>query len=367
MSDHHASRRARLADLVARQNLGAIAVVPGVNFVYLTGLHFHLMERPTLMFVGRDGAISAIMPELERQKWSETFPDAQTFYWQDKDGYDAAFAAARQALGAVEVGVEGMRMRIFEGEALARHFGADAVRNAEAMLVPLRLSKDAAEIAALSEAIRVSETALAETLAEVRPGQTERAIAALLKARMLAGGADGFAFDPLVLAGPKSANPHGTSDDTPLRPGDALLVDFGAMVGGYNADITRTFFCGHASDRHRAIYDTVLAANAHGRAIAGPALTAHDLDTAVTGVLAASPFAGMILHKTGHGLGLDIHEAPQVMSGNHAALVPGTVLTIEPGLYQPGDVGIRIEDDVVIETGGARSLTSYPRDLTLVG
>ena len=116
-----------------------------------------------------------------------------------------------------------------------------------------------------------------------------------------------------MLAGANAANPHGVPGDAALTPGDALLIDFGAMAGGYNADITRTFFCGHATDRHTAIYETVLAANRRGRAVAGPAVTAASDRYEVTAVLAASDFSGMILHKTGHGLGMDIHEAPQIM------------------------------------------------------
>ena len=134
-------------------------------------------------------------------------------------------------------------------------------------------------------------------------------------------------------------------------PGDALLIDFGAKIEGFSADITRTFFCEHVDDRHAAIYETVRQANALGRRMAGPGVTAHELDTAVTGVLRASPFADMIVHKTGHGLGLDVHEAPQVMVGNRQRLEPGFVITIEPGLYGAGDVGVRIEDDVTITEG----------------
>lgn len=196
---------------------------------------------------------------------------------------------------------------------------------------------------------------------------SEAEIQGLLKMRMLANGADGFAFDPLVLAGGNAANPHGVPGERPLAAGEPLLIDFGAHLGGYNADITRTFFCEHASDQHARIYETVLAANTKGRAVACPDLTAHDLNETVTGVLAASPFADLIVHKTGHGLGLDVHEAPQVMIGNHVPLVAGTILTIEPGLYRPGEIGVRIEDDVLIEADGCRSLTSFPRELSIVG
>ena len=362
-----ADRQNRLAKIARSQGLGAIACVPGANFSYLTGLHFHLMERPTLLFVTADNQVLGIIPELERQKWSATFPDALTFYWQDSEGYQAAFASAAKSLQGQLIGVEGQRMRVFEVDALRKHFQQGSIVDAEPSLIDLRLAKSADEIAALERAIAISETALLETLDMVRAGVTERDILNRLKMQMLANGAHGFAFEPLVLAAANAANPHGLPGDTRLQPGDVLLIDFGASFDSYNADITRTFFCEHASDEHARIYDTVLAANTKGRAVAGPDLTAHDLDVAVTGVLADSPYADLIVHKTGHGLGLDVHEAPQIMKGNAKRLIPGTVFTIEPGLYRPGDIGVRIEDNVVIEADGARSLTSFGRDLTIVG
>ena len=363
----HTRRRARAAQLIRDAGLDAAAFVPGPGFEYLTDLDFPLMERPTLLFLTADAGMLAIMPELERLKWGSAFPDAETFYWQDSDGFEDAFAAAAAALHAAAVGVEGGRMRMFEYDALRRHLGNGEARNADMALQALRIAKDEGEIASLARAIEISETALGETLDDVRAGDSERAIAALLKGRMLAHGSDGFGFEPIVLAGAKAANPHGTPDDTPLEPGEALLIDFGAKIDGYSADITRTFFCEHVSERHAAIYEAVRAANAHGRSLARPGITAHDLDTAVTGSLRASPFADMIVHKTGHGLGLDVHEAPQIMVGNHQSLEPGYVLTIEPGLYRAGDVGVRIEDDVTITEDGSRSLTSFPRELRLIG
>ena len=367
MSQIHAERRAKLSRIARDHGLGAIACVPGANFSYLTGLHFHLMERPTLLFVTAGGQVLGIIPELEREKWSESFPDALTFYWQDSDGYHSAFAGAAAALHGQMIGVEGMRMRVFEGEALRKHFQQGAIVDAEPNLIDLRLTKSADEIAALEKAIVISELALRETIEAVKADMTELMILSLLKMRMLAQGAHGFAFEPLVLAAANAANPHGAPGDRPLRPGDALLIDFGASFDGYNADITRTFFFQHVSDEHARIYQTVLAANTLGRAVAGPDITAHDLDVAVTQVLADSPYANLIVHKTGHGLGLDVHEAPQIMKGNAKQLISGTVFTIEPGLYRPGDIGVRIEDNVVTLETGARSLTSFGRDLTIVG
>jgi Xaa-Pro aminopeptidase len=185
---------------------------------------------------------------------------------------------------------------------------------------------------------------------------------------MLAHGADGIAFDPLVLAGAAAADPHGTPQpDRRLRSGDALLIDYGAAWGGYAADLTRTFFAEKVSPRHRDIYEAVRAANALGRETAAPGVTLHDLDSAVGGSLRSAGFGDLIAHKTGHGLGLDVHEAPQVMAGNMARLEPGMVITIEPGLYHDGDVGVRIEDDVLITPEGATSLSGFNRSLQLVG
>ena len=355
------TRRARAARLAQDAGVAALAFVPGPNFYYLSGLHFHLMERPTLMFITPSGAVAAIMPELERSKWAAAFPDAETFYWQDSDGYAAAFAACC-ALFDGPIGVEGMRMRMFEAAALPGQ-----VVDAEPHLAALRIAKDADEVAALRRAIAISETALAEVVAQARAGDTETALAGRLKQALLHHGADGFAFDPLVLSGPNAADCHGTPGDRPLAPGDTLLVDFGAQFAGMNADITRTLFCEHIPDQSLAIYETVLAANARGKTVAAPGVTCDQVDKETTQVLRASEFAGMIVHKTGHGLGLDVHEAPQVMIGNHTALAPGMVITIEPGLYAPGQLGVRIEDDVLITPEGCESLTHFPREAQSFG
>lgn len=359
-------RRRRAAQIVRQAGFGAIAFVPGPNFRYLTGLDFHLMERPTLLFVSADGELSAIMPELERSKWRDTFPEAQTHFWQDSDGFDEAFRSCAVTLDGA-VGVEGMRMRMFEFQALAQHIPQGAVRNAEAELAELRMRKDREEIVNLRKAIAISEAALGDLIDSAKAGETEAELSAGLKQAMLSHGAESFAFDPLVLSGPNSANPHGSPGAQVTAAGAPLLIDFGASFGGMNADITRTFFCQHVEDEFQAIYETVLAANAKGKATAAPGVTCDTLDRDTTGVLEASPFADMIVHKTGHGLGLDVHEAPQVMIGNTAELQSGAVITIEPGLYRTGEIGVRIEDDVLITDTGAESMTTFSREVTCFG
>ena len=361
----HDLRRDRAAALIRGAGLDAAAFVPGPSFQYLTGLDFPLMERPTLLFVTGKAQMLAIMPELERLKWSTTFPDAQTFYWQDSDGFEHAFEAALRALGAAALGVEGGRMRMFEYDALRRHMGNGEVRNADAALQPLRIAKDEDEIASLSRAIEISQLALGETLDEVRADDTERAIAALLKTRMLAHGSDGFGFEPIVLAGAKAANPHGTPDDAPLRPGDALLIDFGAKIDGFSADITRTFFCEHVDDRHAEIYETVRQANALGRRMAAP--RRH---RARSGYRRDRRAARLALRRH------DRAQRPATASGSTCtrrrrlwSATTGRWSLASSSPSSPGSTvramsGIRIEDDVTITEDGARSLTSFPARTT---
>ncbi|WP_299641081.1 M24 family metallopeptidase, partial [uncultured Ruegeria sp.] len=152
-----------------------------------------------------------------------------------------------------------------------------------------------------------------------------------------------------------------------IKAGDALLFDFGARKHGFAADITRTFFVQDVPDEGREVYDTVLRANNVGFEVCRPGVTAHDIDDAVTSVLEASPFADRIRTKTGHGLGRDVHEAPYIMRGNNQIILPGMVWTNEPGLYELDKFGVRIEDDVLVTGDGCRSLTRFPKELTIIG
>ncbi|PHP66943.1 hypothetical protein CSC94_10310 [Zhengella mangrovi] len=360
-------RRDRTAALLREAGLGAAAFVPGPNFAYLTGVHLHLMERMTLFVIRADGATHALMPALERQKWHAAMPGTDTLYWDDAEGPQAALATLADRMGLDQpLGVEGLRMRAMEYRTLAGRFGYDGLVDADAALTDLRLLKDAAEIDDLRRAIAISEAALGETFDAGITGQSERRIAARLKAAMLSHGATGFAFEPIVLGGGAAANPHGDASDRALAPGDVLLIDFGASYGDMHADITRTVFCGHATDEHRAIYETVLAANLAGRKAVRAGAAVGDVDAAATDRLQASPFSDLILHKTGHGLGREVHEAPAVMRSNREPQRAGMVITIEPGLYRQDEIGVRIEDNVLVTDTGHDCLTQFSREVMTI-
>ena len=223
------------------------------------------------------------------------------------------------------------------------------------------------DIAALREAIGISERALQRTLDSVKLGQSEKQIEQTLVQALFAEGADALSFGPIVAAADGSARPHAHArEDYAVKAGDALLLDFGARKNGFAADITRTVFLDHVTDEGRDVYDTVLRANMAGLAVTRAGVTAHDIDDAVISVLEASPYGDRIRTKTGHGLGREVHEAPYIMRGNHMTLPAGTVYTNEPGLYEIGNFGVRIEDDVLITDDGYETLTNFPKELMVI-
>ncbi len=372
---HHSMIKPDIAavqQLLDAHGLDAVAFVPGANFYRIMGKDFHLMERPQVVIVPTNGESAAIMPHLEMDSFEQIDFPGKTFYWRDETGYRQAFLDTADFLNALgtsqRFGLEGQRMRVFEQMALAEAFPNASFVDAHQELSAIQLKKTAHEIQMIREAIRISEQALEETLQTVRIGQTETEIQSVLLNRLFANGADALAFSPIVAAGENSALPHAVArDDYQLRDGDALLIDFGAGYKGYNADITRTVFVGSVSDYDRAFYETVRAANQIGKDKTRVGASAHDVDDAVQRVLERSQFREFTLHKTGHGLGLDVHEAPQIMRGNMDKLEAGMIFTIEPGLYRQGEGGVRIEDDVLVTEDGMECLTTFPRELRIVG
>jgi Xaa-Pro aminopeptidase len=353
---------------VARDlDVDAVALVPGPNFTRALNQSFMSHERPFLLVIRADGSAAALVPNLELRSWDLVGFGGPVFDWRDQDGYDAAFAALMAHLNISSLAVEGQVMRVFVHHALKRAQPELRIVDGEGAISGLRMIKTADDIAALTAAIEISERALARTLDTVRPGQTETEIEQVLIQALFAEGAEDLAFAPIVAAGDGSARPHAHArPDYAVKAGDALLLDFGARKHGFCADITRTVFLGHATDEAQDVYDTVLRANLKGHEVTRAGVTAHEIDDVVTGVLEASPYGERIRTKTGHGLGRDVHEAPYIMRGNHLALPAGTVYTNEPGLYQIDNFGVRIEDDVLVTDSGSTSLTTFPKELTIL-
>jgi Xaa-Pro dipeptidase len=271
---------------------------------------------------------------------------------------------------ALWLGVEGRRMRFLELDAMARSGKPPRIFAADEAFAELRMRKDEAEVAAMRQATGIAEAALEATLPFIRPGRTEREVAAELTVQLLRHGSDpDLPFSPIVAAGPNGASPHAAPTDRPLAPGELVIVDWGAAAGGYFSDLTRTFALGGAPlpAELAAAYEAVRLANEAGRAAARPGATAEAVDAAARGVIEAAGLGERFLHRTGHGVGLEVHEEPDIKAGSRVRLAAGMTFTVEPGVYLPGLGGVRIEDDIVIVGGGAESLSSWPREMMTLG
>jgi Xaa-Pro dipeptidase len=356
----------RIDKLLAIGGVDAIAIVPGTNMAYFTGLDVHLSERPIVALFAA-GGLSLIIPQLEAQKvTSRADLEAQLFVWTDEEGCQGAFARALDGLGlrGKTLGIDGMTMRVTEWLTFSQIDPSLKVHPVERELMRIRAHKMPDEVAAMRRAIAISEAALRQLLTEVHPGMSEKAIAARLEALMIQDGGDGLAFGTLVQSGPNSANPHGSTTDRVLQDNEYLLIDYGCTVDGYPADITRTFCFGRPSAEMQKIYDTVLRANEAAKAVVKPGLPCELVDKAARGVIEAAGYGQYFFHRTGHGLGLDVHEpVPQIASGVEYPLEPGMTFTIEPGIYVSGLGGVRIEDNILVTDTGAEVLTSFPRSL----
>jgi Xaa-Pro aminopeptidase len=227
----------------------------------------------------------------------------------------------------------------------------------------LRERKDAAELALIGQAAGVATRALSHTVKQVKAGMRETEVAGILEKALRDEGSEGFPFATIVASGPRSALPHARSSSRQIERGDFLLMDFGAEVGGYCADVTRTVVVGRASEEQRSFYDVVRTANqrASGQVRAG--MTGRDADALARDYIQQRGLGDLFGHSLGHGLGLEVHEAPRLAKTAQGALAEGAVVTIEPGIYRPDWGGVRIEDDVHLGPDGPSILTHFAREL----
>lgn len=231
----------------------------------------------------------------------------------------------------------------------------------------LRERKDEAEIGLILNAAIVATRALDRTLPQVRAGMTELAVAGVLEKALRDEGSEGFPFPSIIASGPRSALPHARSSDRVIEAGDFLLMDFGAEVKGYCSDITRTVVVGRASAEQRDVYEIVRVANEQASAGVRAGMSGRDADAIARHYIERAGFGDLFGHSLGHGIGLEVHEAPRLARTAEGTLPVGAVVTIEPGIYRPGWGGIRIEDDVVLGPEGPHILTQFPRELMELG
>ncbi len=364
---NYRTRHQKLGLELQLAEMKAMVLNPGPSLTYLTGLHFHLSERPVIFIFVPHSPPVIVLPELEAAKLKSIDYPFQAFpYTEDLATWVDAFRLAARAAKIDEqrVGIEPRGLRYLELNLLQQAAPNVILTPADEILAKLRMVKDDKEAEYMQAAAQIAETALQKTLNLIKPGKTEKEIAAALTMQLLQNGSNPqLPFFPIVSGGPNSANPHAAPSDRPLQTGDLLVIDYGASVEGYLSDITRTFAIGPVEPEFEKIAEIVLAANTAGRAAVKPGVTAASIDLAAREVITQAGYGQYFIHRTGHGLGVEGHEYPYLRADNTLLLTTGMTFTVEPGIYLPDRGGVRIEDDVIVTTEGVHSFTSLPREL----
>ena len=356
----HVQRLLGARRAVRDARIDAMLICPSQDFLYLTGYMPHKSER-MLTLVVTPSKVALLCPQLEADAAALALKGIPVWRWSD--GEDAV-DVLRERLGRSRRLAVNAVMRADWVVRLAESLPEPRIRSAAPLLDSLRASKDAGEIRRLAAAAAQADRVMGFARGQLKAGVTEESVALKIMKKFRALGA----VNPwaLVASGENGGMPHHSYGPRKLRRGDVIIVDLGAELDGYQSDITRTFFLGEPSPEARRVYDIVLGAQSAGRAAVMAGASGRSADRAAREFITRHGYGKFFMHRLGHGLGMDIHEAPYLSADNRAPLPAGAVVTVEPGIYMPGKFGVRLEDVVVAQPRGARTLTSFPLDRALL-
>ena len=356
-----------LSQKLKAEGLNAMIVGPSPDLEYLTGLHFHPDERFKALFALSDGKVFYIIPELYYEEAREKLGSgAKIYVWSDSDGFLSVICQARD-----DYGVSGMTMGVNDGvravdlldikECLEVSFV-----NGTGLLERMRLIKSEEERDFLRKAAGIADRVVCEIVKYIRPGILERDISNRIKELFLESGGQGLAFDSIVASGTNTSRPHYNKDDRRIEEKDIIILDFGCRYNGFCSDISRTIFVGEPTEEQRKIFDIVVKANTKAEEIVKPGVTAEQVDLAARTVIREAGYGHCFLNRTGHGIGMAIHEGPYIKEGNKQVLEPGMTFSVEPGIYIAGRFGMRVEDIVLVTDDGREVLNKATRDIIIV-
>lgn len=361
-TEDKAARLKKLQDQMERAGVHLTAIAPTSNMRYLLGFSPLADERLCLLLVAPD-ATRLVVPELNADHM-EAQAAMEGISWSDEAGPEGALVRALNELGGYRPGVlaADAAMRADVLLLLQKTAQPDRSISATDLMAALRVRKSASEMEALARAAAQADRAMMAGVETCVPGVTEREVAQTIARYFREDGAEEV-HATLVASGPNSAFPHHEAGDRELQPGDTVVIDIVATLDGYNSDITRMVHLGDSSEELLEVYHTVREANQRGREAAQAGARACDVDRAARSVIEEAGYGPYFVHRTGHGLGMDVHEPPWISSTNTQTLEPGMVFSVEPGVYLPGRFGVRIEDIVAVTEGPHRCLTGLDRDL----
>ena len=365
MRADHTARLREAASRLADAGGSALLVAPSPDLRYLIGYEPMPLERPTLLVIDAAGGATLIVPELERPL-AAAAPGAdllELVAWRDDEDPYTRIAAYVPGGGTVFVGDRIWGVHVL---ALQRALPGAAWGSAAPIVGAMRARKDPVELDALRRAAAAADAALGDLLSEPLAGRTERAVAATLAERMIERGHDTAEFT-IVASGPNAASPHHEPTDRRIGAGDPIVIDFGGSVDGYYSDTTRTVVVGEHGERVRTVHAVVAEAQRAATDSVRPGVEIQSVDRAARAVIDAAGFGDRFIHRTGHGIGLEVHEPPYAAVGDRTLLEPGMTFSVEPGIYLEGELGVRIEDIVAVTDDGVEPLNTTSRDLLVVG
>src|SRR5262245_4513127 len=354
MSDKVRDRIQRVQRALDAQGADFLLLAPSADFRWLSGAVARSTERLLALVVPRGGDPCCVVPRLEAEALAHECPWLELIVWADHED-PFAMLAARLGLEHPRTLLLGEGFRVAPLLALAARA---TCRPAAPAIAPLRAVKDAEELRYLAEAGRHADAIVLEVADFMRPGMTETEVARFALDRFVAvGDTEPWA---IVASGPNSALPHHFNSERRLSEGDVVILDIGAYTSGYGSDISRTFWLGTPPPEAEKVYAIVDEARRGGIAAARAGVPCEQVDRAARAVIERAGYGECFLHRTGHGVGLEVHEPPYLVGGNATPLEAGNVHSVEPGIYLPGRFGVRIEDLVVVESDGARRLNHAP-------
>lgn len=367
MEEAHEDRIAKAQARMRETGIDLMVLSLGSNLKYLTGFSDEPGERLLMLLVPYEGEPLFLVPELYADQVRQTSSVQTLRVWKDGEEPQALLGEAIASLGGArgEVAVDDSMWATFL-LALEKALPKASFSGASRILAPLRMEKDPAEVRAMEEAGAIADQAFEEVLGRKISGSSELELARVLQDSMLAHGADAVAFETLVASGPNSALPHHRAGQRRIQSGDVVILDYGCRVRGYCSDVSRTVVCKATSDPVRRVHALVRQAQEAGIGTVKPGVEAQDVDRAARAVVARAGHGERFIHRTGHGIGLDVHEPPYVVEGNGLALRPGMTFSVEPGIYLYGEWGIRIEDVVAVTEAGPRPMTRSTHELRVL-
>jgi len=357
----------KLCEIMVKNNLDAMMIGPSVDLEFFMRYSPQLDERFQALFLLSDKRYFYISPELTYQEIRDRLDNnADIYKWGDHEGFTDTVVTAMNHYDLASKNI-GVNNGISAINLIDIQEKVDAnFLNGHGVLESLRVIKDESEIAKMREAAKLADEVMGETIHFIRPGVTERDIKKKIEELFMKKGADGLSFEPIIASGPNSSMPHYCEDSRAIQEKDIVVLDLGCKYKDYCSDTSRTVFVGGITDEEEKVYNIVLRANKAGEDTAKQGVKAEDVDKASRDVIKSEGYGQYFLNRTGHGIGISVHEAPYIRTGNKQILEKGMAFSVEPGIYMQDRFGLRIEDIVVIGADGPEVLNHFTKEIIVI-